>query len=86
MNITAIFRFGFSYGKVHFVIMSTEHDFRKGTKQYIALKEHLKCVDRGVTPWLVFAGHRSELADNNIIITVIPLIKLCHINNTDPCT
>ena len=51
-------RFGFSHGKVHFVIMSTEHDFRKGTKQYWALREYLRSVDRGVTPWLVFAGHR----------------------------
>ena len=51
-------RFSFSHGKVHFVIMSTEHDFREGTKQYSALKEYLKSVDRGVTPWLVFAGHR----------------------------
>ena len=39
-------------------MMSTEHDFRKGTKQYSALKQYLKNVDRGVTPWLVFAGHR----------------------------
>ena len=39
-------------------MMSTEHDFRKGTKQYWALNEYLKAVDREVTPWLVFAGHR----------------------------
>ena len=38
--------------------MSTEHDFREGTKQYQALEEYLRAVDRGVTPWLVFAGHR----------------------------
>ena len=40
-------------------MMSTEHDFRKGTKQYWALRNYLKSVDRGVTPWLIFAGHRS---------------------------
>ena len=50
--------FGFDYGQVHFVVMSTEHDFYRGTEQYHWIKYHLAQVDRSVTPWLIFAGHR----------------------------
>ncbi len=52
------YRFGFDYGLIHFVMMSTEHDFNIGTEQYYFLKEHLESVDRSVTPWLIFTGHR----------------------------
>lgn len=50
--------FGFAYGQVHFVVMSTEHDFAPGTEQYYWIKHYLPQVDRSVTPWLVFTGHR----------------------------
>lgn len=52
-------RYGVPYGPVHFVFMSTEHVFWKGSKQYRWLKNYLENkVDRSVTPWLVFIGHR----------------------------
>ena len=50
--------FGFDYGQVHFVVMSTEHDFYRGTEQYHWIKYHLQQVDRSTTPWLIFVGHR----------------------------
>lgn len=52
-------RFGFDYGLVHFVVMSTEHDFSRGTNQYHWIANHLANVDRSTTPWLVFTGHRQ---------------------------
>lgn len=58
MTVSIGNRFAYSYGKVHFVMMSTEHDFRWGTKQYYALEKYLGDVDRWATPWVVFAGHR----------------------------
>ena len=51
-------RFGFDFGSVHFVLMSTEHSFSTGSAQLQYLDEHLSTVDRSKTPWLIFAGHR----------------------------
>ena len=51
-------RFGFDYGQVHFVVMSTEHDFSRGTDQHYWISKHLANVDRSTTPWLIFVGHR----------------------------
>ena len=51
-------RYGFDYGCIHVVMMSTEHDFRNASKQYAFLTDHLKSVNRTKTPWLIFGGHR----------------------------
>ena len=51
-------RYGFDYGSVHFVLMSTEHNFTQGSPQYQFLDQHMQGVDRSKTPWLIFAGHR----------------------------
>ena len=51
-------RYGFDYGSVHFVLMSTEHNFTQGSPQYKFLDQHMQGVDRSKTPWLIFAGHR----------------------------
>ena len=52
-------RYGVAYGAVHFVFMSTEHVFWKGSRQYRWLKNYMETkVDRSLTPWLVFIGHR----------------------------
>ena len=50
--------FGFAHGRVHFVVMSTEHDFAPGTEQYYWIKNYLPQIDRSATPWVIFAGHR----------------------------
>ena len=44
---------------VHFVMMSTEHDFRPGSRQYQWLEKDLKSVDRSKTPWVIVGGHRA---------------------------
>ncbi|XP_003387473.1 PREDICTED: probable inactive purple acid phosphatase 27 [Amphimedon queenslandica] len=56
--------YGFSLGSVHFVLMSTEIDFTVNSVQYNWLKDHLSSVDRSVTPWLIFAGHRPMYIDS----------------------
>jgi acid phosphatase type 7 len=47
-----------NYGSVHFVLISTEHDFTKGSVQYKWLENDLKSVNRSVTPWIIMSGHR----------------------------
>lgn len=56
--------YGFDYGSVHIVLMSTEHDFQPQSAQYKFLDQHMSGVDRTVTPWLIFAGHRPMYVDS----------------------
>ena len=56
--------YSFDYGPVHVTVASTEHDFREGSPQYAWLAHDLSQVDRKVTPWVVFAGHRPFYLDS----------------------
>ena len=56
--------YSFDLGPVHFTQMSTEHAFAPGSEQFAWLEADLAAVDRGVTPWLVFSGHRPFLIDS----------------------
>lgn len=49
----------YDVGLIHFIGMSTEHEYRIGSPQYQWLKGDLKAVDRTVTPWIIFGGHRA---------------------------
>lgn len=50
---------GYNVGQIHFVGMSTEHNFTVGSEQWHFLENDLKSVDRSVTPWVIFGGHRA---------------------------
>ncbi|PUZ68212.1 hypothetical protein GQ55_2G007300 [Panicum hallii var. hallii] len=50
--------YSFDSGVVHFVYMSTETNFLKGSDQYNFLKADLDKVNRTRTPFVVFQGHR----------------------------
>jgi len=63
-DILACYRYGFDYGNVHVVMMSTEHDFTANSEQIQFLDNHLRKVDRHKTPWLIFAGHRPMYIDS----------------------
>ena len=54
----SVWWYSFDYGMVHFVMMSTEHNFTVGSRQYRWLENDLASVNRDVTPWVVLAGHR----------------------------
>lgn len=56
--------YGFDYGSIHVVLMSTEHDFQPQSPQYKFLDEHMAGVKRTVTPWLIFIGHRPMYVDS----------------------
>lgn len=50
----------YDYGPVHFVGMSTEHDYEAGSAQLAFLKADLARANarRHITPWIVFYAHR----------------------------
>lgn len=57
--------YSFDYGVVHFVYLSTETNFLKGSKQYEFLKKDLESVDRVKTPFVVVQGHRPMYTTSN---------------------
>ena len=61
------FRYSYDYGIVHFIMMSTEHDFRDGSRQYKWLENDLKNVDRKKTPWVVLGGHRPMYSSQELL-------------------
>jgi len=56
--------FYFISGPVFVLMFSTEHDFNKGSEQYNYIQKSLLAVDRGVTPWVIVAGHRPMYIDS----------------------
>ena len=50
--------YSYNIGLIHFVGMSTEHDYNYGSKQYQFIENDLKTVNREITPWIIFSGHR----------------------------
>lgn len=50
--------YSYEYGPVHFVVMSSEHNFLEDSEQYNWLVNDMMNVDRTRTPWLIFMGHR----------------------------
>jgi len=56
--------YSFDYGNIHFILMSTEHDFRHKTVQYNWIENDLRAVNRSITPWIIFSGHRPMYIDS----------------------
>lgn len=55
----------YDVGMIHFVGMSTEHEYAIGSEQYNWLEKDLASVDRTVTPWVIFGGHRAMYINSN---------------------
>jgi len=51
-------------GPIHFIVMSTELDFTKGSAQWNFIAKDLASVDRSKTPFLILAGHRPMYIDS----------------------
>ena len=45
--------------------MSTEHDFRPESTQHDWLEADLQSINRTVTPWVIFCGHRPMYINSN---------------------
>jgi len=50
--------YSFNQGSAHIVMINTELQTNTGSPQYLWIESDLKSVDRKVTPWVIFAGHR----------------------------
>ncbi|KAI4314098.1 hypothetical protein L6164_027035 [Bauhinia variegata] len=59
--------YSFDMGAVHFVYISTETNFLRGSNQYNFLKHDLESVDRKKTPFVVVQGHRPMYTTSNEI-------------------
>ena len=52
-------RFGMTSPSSHIpMLQTTEWDFTTGSAQWTYLKGALSAIDRNVTPWVIFVGHR----------------------------
>jgi hypothetical protein len=55
----------YEVGLIHFIGMSTEHNYTIGSKQYLWLEHDLINIDRVKTPWVIFGGHRAMYLNSN---------------------
>ncbi|KAG2592319.1 hypothetical protein PVAP13_5NG551200 [Panicum virgatum] len=61
-------------GSVHFVVMSTEHDWSEKSEQYKWMNQDLSSVNRSRTPWVIFIGHRPMYSSHIGIPANVDLI------------
>ncbi len=59
------FWYSFSFEGIHFISLSSEHDYGPGSQQYNWLESELQEVDRQATPWLVVFAHRPMYSSNS---------------------
>ncbi|KAG1368616.1 Purple acid phosphatase [Cocos nucifera] len=57
--------YSFDASVVHFLYISTETNFLKGSDQYNFIKADLESVDRNKTPFIVVQGHRPMYTTSN---------------------
>jgi len=73
LGANGVFWYSFEEGGVHVVMLSSEHDWTVGSRQYAWLAADLGSVDKRATPYIVLATHRMlyttqghEEADYNV--------------------
>ena len=59
----------YEVGLIHFIGMSTEHNYTTGSPQWKWLKADLENIDRTRTPWVIFGGHRAMCKSFIYLIT-----------------
>jgi len=64
-NGNSVWWYSYDFGLVHFIMMSTEHNFEPNSRQYKWLENDLKKIDRKKTPWVIFGGHRAMYASQD---------------------
>jgi len=68
-----------NYGPIHWITMSTEHAFRKGSAQHNWIMEDLKKVDRKITPFIIFCTwkHRGQADELSLFFCATCLLLRC---------
>jgi hypothetical protein len=56
--------YSYDVGPMHIVGISTEHNFFIGSPQYQWIEQDLASVNKSVTPWILFGGHRPMYIDS----------------------
>ncbi len=49
----------YDVGLIHWIGLSSEHDYSIGSEQYLWLESDLASVDRKRIPWIIFCAHRA---------------------------
>ncbi|KAF4403514.1 hypothetical protein G4B88_008160 [Cannabis sativa] len=57
-------------GNVHFTVISTEHNWKKKSEQYLWMKKDMASIHRAKTPWLIFMGHRPMYTSSTGLFSV----------------
>jgi hypothetical protein len=57
--------YSYNYGSVHFIFISTEHNFTEGSTQLLWLENDLLNVNKSITPWIILNGHRPMYTSNS---------------------
>ena len=71
-NGNSIFWYSFDFNMVHFVMLSSEHNYSANAPGRVWLESDLKNVDRTETPWLIVNIHRplyesEDYADDTMV-------------------
>ena len=53
-----VFWYGYSFGLVYTIVVSSEHDLSKGSPQHIWVEYELHSINRTATPWVIVESHR----------------------------
>ncbi|KAF4649765.1 hypothetical protein FOL47_001762 [Perkinsus chesapeaki] len=82
--------YSFDYGMVHYVMLSSEHNWTEGSNQWEWFSKDLSEVDRTVTPWVVVTSHRPMLVavigeprntiESHMAKELMPLLKEYKVN------
>lgn len=62
-NGNGVFWYSYDQSLVHTVMLSSEHNVTKGSKQYIWLERDLAAVNRTITPWVILEMSRPMYKD-----------------------
>ncbi|KAG2601346.1 hypothetical protein PVAP13_5KG584000 [Panicum virgatum] len=70
-------------GSVHFVVMSTEHDWSEKSEHYKWMNQDLSSVNRSRTPWVIFIGQCGSDFCNLCRATIaeVDLVFFGHVHN-----
>jgi acid phosphatase type 7 len=72
-NGLGVFWYSFDHGSLHFIMLSSEHNYTAGSAQHTFLVNDLASVNRSLTPWLIVAMHRpvfNSMVDGDWTIDV----------------
>ncbi|XP_066910739.1 uncharacterized protein [Clytia hemisphaerica] len=75
-NGLKLYWYSYDYGMVHMVMLSTEHDYRPGSPQYVWLENDLKSVDRTKTPFVLVGGHRPMYCSESVYPDYVVALRM----------